>query len=237
MFAKVTALVAMLTVFCVGWAFGIVIDGVNDFPPEARIDVDVGDTQFPEIDLGDVYVAHDENAIYIGYGHDPGTWTTIQIGIAVMFPGVAGGTTDPWGHQIGFQGACLPKFIAYMNIDTDYNEWIEWEGGAWQGVAVPGGLNWVIDTPFDEVELTYDRLGVDCEIFSQVFIEIWVTQEGGTKGPLDLSYNDDLQLSTPGGTTWDIESPVLISCYHCIELYGPSASEATTWSGIKRLYR
>jgi hypothetical protein len=235
MFAKVSTLILALTLVCVGWAYAIVVDGVNDFPPEALIDPDGGDTEHAPIDIGDVYVTYDGDAIYLGYGHDHDGWTGVQIGIAVMFPAIPGGTTDPWGHQIGFQGACLPKFIAYKNIDSDWDEWCVWNGTDWD--RTPNILNWVVGTPFDEIALPYDLLGIDCAVFSQVFVEIWITQDGGTKGPLDLSYNDDLQLSTPGGTIWDIETPVLISCYHCIELYEPSANEPTSWGGIKRLYR
>jgi hypothetical protein len=110
-----------------------------------------------------------------------------------------------------------------------------WNGTDWD--RTPGILNWVTTTAFDEIELPYTLLGIDCTLFSQVFFEIWVTQDGATKGPLDLSYNDDLQLSTPGGTTWDIVDPVLISCYHCLELYEPSDTEISTWGGIKELYR
>ena len=236
MFAKVSTLIIALTVLLgVGLAYGIVVDGVNDFLPADLIDPDGGDTEHVALDIGDVYVAYDADAIYIGYGHDHDGWTGVQIGIAIMFPTVPGGTTDPWGHQIGFMGACYPKYIAYMNIDSEWSEWCDWNGTDWD--RTPGILNWVVTTPFDEIELPYDLLGVDCTIFSQVFFEIWITQDGGTKGPLDLSYADDLQLSTPGGTTWDIDEPVMISCYHCIELYGPSGVEHSTWGGIKNLYR
>jgi hypothetical protein len=236
MFAKVSMLILAITVLCVGWAHAIVIDGVNDFAPADLIDADGGDTEFAPIDIGDVYVAHDGGGIYIGYGHDQDGWTGVQVGIAVMFPTVVGGTTDPWGHQIGFQGACFPYFIAYMNIDSEWNEWCEWNGAGW--TQTPNILNWIVSTGFDEIELPYDLLGVDCTAsFTQVFFEIWVTQEGGTKGPLDLSYNDDLQLSTTAGTTWDVDAPVMISCYHCIELYGPSATENSTWGSIKSLYK
>lgn len=236
MFAKVSVLIVALAVLLgFGWAYAIVIDGVNDFDPGDLIDADAGDTEHAPIDIGDVYVAYDADGIYIGYGHDHDGWTGVQIGIAVMFPTEPGGTSDPWGHQIGFHGTCYPQFIAYKNIDTDWDEWCVWNGTDWDRTA--GILNWVVSTAFDEIELSYDLLGVDCTIFSQVFIEIWITQDGSTKGPLDLSYNDDLQLSTPEGTTWDIETPVMISCYHCIELFEPSANEHTTWGGIKNLYR
>ncbi len=237
MFGKVTALVMVLTVmFGVGAAFAIVVDGVNDFAPGDLVDADGGDTEYAPIDLLDVYITYDQNGIYIGYGHDQDGWGGVQIGIAFATGTLAGGGTfDPWGHQIGFQGLCLPDFIAYMNLDSEWNEWCVWNGADWDRTA--GIINWVVNTPFDEIEVTYDMLGVDCAEFSQVFIELWVTQDGATKGPLDLSYNDPLQLSTPDGTTWDTDTPVLISCYHCVELYGPSATNATTWSGIKRLYR
>jgi hypothetical protein len=236
MFAKVSALItAAVILLGVSWAYAIVVDGVNDFPPAALIDADGGDTEYAEIDIGDVYVAYDSDALYIGYEHDHSAWGGVQIGIAIMFPTVPGGATDPWGRQIAFIGACLPHYIAYKNIDSDWDEWHEWDGLAWATQA--NILNWVVGTPFDEIELPYDLLGIDCTIFSQVFIEIWITQDSPTKGPLDLSYNDDLQLSTPGGTIWDIEVPVEISCYHCIELFGPSATENMAWGGIKRLYR
>jgi hypothetical protein len=226
---------ALMMVMGIGVASAIVVDGVNDFAPADLVDADGGDTQFAPIDMLDVYITYDGNGIYIGYGHDQDGWGGVQIGIAFVTTATSGGTFDPWGHQIGFHGTCLPDYIAYVNLDSGWNEWCEWNGSDWD--RTPNILNWVTNTPFDELEVTYDMLGVDCAEFSQVFIELWVTQEGGTKGPLDLSYNDGLQLSTPDGTTWDIDTPVLISCYHCIELYGPSAASATSWGGIKRLYR
>jgi hypothetical protein len=235
MFAKVALVITLTMLIGIGVASAIVVDGVNDFAPADLIDPDGGDTEFAPIDLLDVYITYDANGVYIGYGHDPDGWTGVQIGIAIVTTATGGGTTDPWGHQIGFHGTCLPDFIAYVNLDSDWNEWCVWNGSDWDRTA--NIINWVTTTPFDEIEITYDMLGVDCAEFSQIFIELWVTQDGGTKGPLDLSYNDDLQLSTPDGTTWDIDTPVLISCYHCIELYGPSAMDATTWGGIKRLYR
>jgi hypothetical protein len=236
MFAKASVLIVALTILLgVGWTYAIVVDGVNDFDPGDLIDADAGDTEHAPIDIGDVYVTYDADGIYIGYGHDHDGWTDVQIGIAVMFPMQPGGTFDPWGHQIGFHGTCYPQFIAYKNIDSDSDEWCVWNGTDWDTTA--NVLNWIVSTAFDEIELSYDLLGVDCTIFSQVFTEIWITQEGGTKGPLDFSYNDDLQLSTPDSTTWDIDTPVMISCYHCIELFEPSANEHTTWGGIKRLYR
>jgi hypothetical protein len=100
MLAKAFALTGLIMVLSIGWAYAIVVDGVNDFAPADLVDPDSGDTEYAPIDLGDVYVTYDESAIYIGYGHDHDGWTGVQIGIAIMFPLEAGGTTDPWGHQI-----------------------------------------------------------------------------------------------------------------------------------------
>lgn len=238
MLAKVS-LFALLAVLVLGTAgaWAIIVDGYNDFPSSALIDADGGDTEFPEIDMLDVYVLADHTGIYIGYGHDHGFWTQVQIGIAIMLPNIPGGSFDPWAHQIGFEGVCKPCYIAYVNIDSNWNEWCIWNVGSQNWDRQANILNWVVNTNFDEIGLPYDLLGIDCTQFSQVFIELWVTQEGHTKGPLDLSYNDSLQLSTTSGTIWDINEPVMISCYHCIELHGPTASEASTWGGIKALYR
>ena len=235
MTAKAFTLVVAFVFAGVGLASAITIDGVNDFPPASLIDTDGGDTEFTPIDFGDIYIHYDAAGMYVGYYHDEDGWTGVQVGIAFVTTSTGGGTTDPWAHQIGFQGMCLPDYIAYLNIDSDWNEWCVWNGSDWDRTA--GLLAWCDSTEFDEVAIPYTMMGVDCAEYSQIFIELWITQDGTTKGPLDLSYNDDLQLSTPGGTTWDTDTPVMISCYHCIDLYGPSASEATTWGNIKALYR
>jgi hypothetical protein len=235
MLAKVIALLAALTLLGFAAASAIVVDGVNDFPPEALIDPDGGDAQYAEIDMGDVYVANDGGGIYVGYYHNPGVWTGVQIGIALVTTATSGGTFDPWGHQIGFEGMCLPDYVAYINLDSDWHELREWNGIDWTQYA--NVLTWVDSTDFDEMFVAWEQIGLDCTYDGQIFMELWVTQEGGTKGPLDLSYNDDLQLSTPTETIWDIDTPVMISCYHCIYVYGPSATEGSTWSGIKRLWK
>jgi hypothetical protein len=123
-----------------------------------------------------------------------------------------------------------------VNIDSQWNEWCAWNGADWDRTA--NVLSWTVLDPVDVLVVPWELMMVDCnQAFFQVFLEMWITQDGGTKGPLDLSFNDDLQLSTPGGTTWDIDQPVIISCYHCIDLYGPSGTEATTWTGVKSLWK
>jgi hypothetical protein len=235
MFAK--GLVAGLMVLLMAsWASAVVVDGTNDFPPGSLIDPDGGDTQFSPIDIGDVHVTYDATGVYIGYGQDHDGWGGIQIGIAIV-TGAPGGTFDPWCHKIGFQGVCHPKYIAYVDVDSRWTEWGVWDVGLNDWVRTPNILAWEVGTPFDEIALPYSLLGIDCTVFSQVFFEIWVTQNSCTKGPLDLSFNDALQLSTPGGTIWDIDQPVMISCYWCLDLMSPSATEQTTWGNIKALYR
>lgn len=237
MFAKVSAIFAGLMVLLMAsWAWAIVIDGVNDFPPSSLIDPDGGDAQFGPIDMGDVYVTYGPTGLYIGYQHDHDGWTGVQIGIAFVTDH-SGGGTDPWGHQIAFGGLCLPHYIAYVNLDNGWNEWCEWNHGTSVWDRTPNVLNWVTGTPFDEIFIPWGWLGIDCTKFNNMGLELWVTQDGPTKGPLDLSINDNLQLSTPGGTTWDITTPVLIACYHCIVLNAPSATDNATWGNIKALYR
>ena len=236
MLAKVLAVVAALTLLGFGAASAIVVDGVNDFSPGDLVDEDGGDAQFTELDLGDIYVANDGSGLYFGYYHsNPGGWTGIQIGIAMVTTAASGGTYDPWGHPIGFEGMCLPDYVAYLNLDSDWNELREWNGIDW--TQNPNVITWVDSTDFDEMFVAWEQIGLDCTYEGQIFVEIWVTQDGSTKGPLDLSYNDELQLSTPTETTWDIYEPLMISCYHCIYIYGPSATEGSTWSGIKRLWK
>jgi hypothetical protein len=237
MLAKVFAVTVGLSILlAAGWAWAIVIDGANDFPPSALIDPDGGDTQFAPIDIGDVYVATDATGIYIGYQHDQDGWGSVQIGMAFVTDH-SGGSTDPWGHQIAFGGLCLPRYVAYMNLDSNWSEWCVWNDGTATWDRTPNIINWVVTTPFDELYIPYAMLGIDCSQLSSIGFEMWVTQDSPTKGPLDLSYNDALQLSTPDNTIWDIDTPVVISCYHCIVINAPSAVENVTWGKTKALFR
>ncbi|HVP56698.1 MAG TPA: hypothetical protein VMU02_01265, partial [bacterium] len=125
-------LAGVMVLIMAGWAWAIVVDGVNDFPPYTLIDQDGGDTQFSPIDIGDVYVYPASDGLYIGYGHDQDGWTGVQIGMAFVTTHL-GGSADPWGHQIAFGGLCLPEYVAYVNLDSNWNEWCAWNTGtnAW----------------------------------------------------------------------------------------------------------
>ena len=224
MWREVSLLVPVAVLCLCGWAWA------------GLIDADGGDTEYAELDLLDIYVDYNAAGLTITYGHDPGGWTGVQVGVALVTTSTGGGTTDPWAHQIGFTGMCLPDFIAYIDLDSQWNEWCVWNGTDWD--RIENILGWTIDGAEDVLVLPWDLLGIDCaEAFAQIFMEMWITQNGSTKGPLDLSYNDDLQLSTTTGTTWDITTPVVISCYHCIDLYAPSGTEASSWGGVKNLWR
>jgi hypothetical protein len=216
----------------------VVVDGVNDFPPTALIDADGGDTQFTPIDLGDIYVTNDANNLYIGYAHDHDGWGQVQVGIAIGTKD-GGGSWDPWDRRIDFVGQCLPDYIAYKNIDSDYDDLVTWNGASWDYGM--NQLNWVIGTGFDELEIPLALIQAACPGFHQVFIEIWVTQDACGKGPLDLSYADPLQLSTPGNTIWDLpcdgSQDVQLSGYHCYVVQCPSATEQSLWGAVKTLWR
>jgi hypothetical protein len=197
-----------------GWAWAgtpqtIVIDGVNDFDIGNRIDQDGGDTQNPEIDYLDVYLTNDANKLYIGMEHDKGVWSTVQLGIAIDVNTPAGGTTDPWGRQIEWSLAPnKPDYMFYVNLDNNWQGGYEWDGADWQQIVPqgPNALGWKASTAFKELAVLLTTLGVSSG--NTINVEMWITQEGGTKGPLDCVVNDALQLSTPTFTLWDTATPI-----------------------------
>ena len=217
----------------------VLVDGVNDFLPSMLIDSDGGDTEFAEIDLGEVYVTNDATNLYIGYEHDHGGWGAVQVGIALGTIGSQGGDSDPWDRRIDFLGQSLPDYVAYKNIDSDYDDLIVWDTvGGWQYSTYD--LDWVVGTGFDEVAIPLAQIAAECPAFHQIYFEIWITQDSCSKGPLDLSYNDAVQLSTVGGTTWELNcdgtEDVILACYHCYLIDCPVGIEETSWGGIKGLY-
>ena len=89
----------------------IVLDGVNDFLPGNLLDADGGDTQFPNIDLGDFYLTNDAVNLYLGMDQDPAGWG-VQIGVAIDVNTAAGGDTDPWGRKL--EWSLAPKKPDFM---------------------------------------------------------------------------------------------------------------------------
>lgn len=192
----------------------ITIDGVNDFLPGNLVDADGGDTEYPNIDLGDIFVTNDAVNFYIGAAHDPGGWGSVQLGIAIDLGTPDGGESDPWGRAIEWSlAANKPDFMFYVNLDNNWQSSYMWDGAAWVTVnAGAGSLGWVTGTGFNEIAIMLGSLGVTSG--DAINYDIWVTQDGSTKGPLDASANDDSQLSTPEFTLFDTASPIPMLVYN-----------------------
>ncbi len=192
----------------------IVIDGVNDFLPGNLADADGGDTEFTEIDLGDIYVTNDAVNFYLGFETGPGAFGQNQLGFAIDLGTADGGTTDPWGRAIEWSGAAnKPDFMFYVNLDNNWQASYQWDGSSWAGiVSGPGALGWATGTEFRELAIMLGSLGVSPG--SVVNWELWFTQDAGDKGPLDCSSNDGQQLSTPTYTLWSTPSPIPLGSFN-----------------------
>jgi len=186
----------------------IVIDGVNDFLPGNLVEDDGDDTEHPNIDLGEVYVTNDAVNLYFGMEHDEDGWTTVQLGIAIDVGTADGGITDPWGRAIEWSLAPnKPDFIYYVNLDNNWQAGYLWDGEAWVTITEgTASLGWDTSTGFRELGVMLGSLGVG--VGDPVNYEMWVTQDGGNKGPLDLLADDFTQLSTPDFTMWETPAPI-----------------------------
>ena len=206
------AMAAILGAFAIvmgGTPQTIVVNGVNDFLAANRIEnADSLDTQFPQLDLGGIYVTNDANKLYIGFSYSKGGWSTCQVGIHLATGAPSGGTTDSWGRKIAWNTAPYkPDYQVYCNMDNAWQELRHWNGASW-GVIYSGSnsLGWVITTGFQEIGLNLSDLGLAAG--DTVRIEMITTQDGTTKGPFDCMVNDGNQLSRPSGTTWDVATAV-----------------------------
>lgn len=211
---RLLAAAVLMVAVSAGWSWAttpqtIVIDGVNDFLPGNLVDADAGDTQFPNIDLGDTYATNDAVSLFLGLTHDPGGWSGVQLGVAIDVNTAGGGDTDPWGRKLEWTLAPFkPDFMFYTNLQNNWQAGYQWNGTAWVGIgaAGPGALGWNTATSFKELPILLSTLGVTAG--STIRWEAWVTQDGSTKGPLDAMANDGSQLSTPGFTLWDTAAPI-----------------------------
>ena len=189
----------------------IIVDGVNDFLVDNLIDADGGDTEFTELDLDSIFVTNDTNKLYFGIKYDNDTWGSNQVGIAIS-TGEPGGTSDPWGRAIAWTDAPhKPDYFVYCNMGNSWQELRNWDdtGSTWDPAVYSGtnSLGWVNGTGFEELGLNLSDLGLAAG--DTIYFEVISTQDGSTKGPLDLMIGDDDQLSQAGGpTTWDVPSPV-----------------------------
>ncbi len=215
----VFSLILMTLLMVSTWALAqtpqtIVIDGVNDFLPGNLIDADGGDTQYPTIDLGDIYITNDAINFYVGAVHDQGGWGSVQLGIAIDLGTADGGEVDPWGRAIEWSAADnKPDFMYYVNLDGNWQASYMWDGAAWADITSGvNSLGWATGTEFNELAIMLGSLGVVAG--DEINFEMWVTQDGSTKGPLDASANDDSQLSTPEFTLFDTSAPIPMFYYH-----------------------
>ncbi len=188
----------------------ITVDGSNDFLLANVMDPDGYDCEYAQIDFDTVFVTNDANKLYIGFQYNKGAWTGNQLGIMFAVGDTSGGTTDAWDHAIAWNTApTKPDYQAWCNMDNSWQELRKWNSGttSWD-VTISGtsSLGWVNNTGFEELGLNLSDLGLS--MGDTVYIELISTQDGSTKGPLDAMANDDQQLSTPGGTTWDVGAPV-----------------------------
>ncbi len=196
----------------------IIIDGVNDFLPSNLADADGLDTQHTQIDLGDIYVTNDAVNLYLGFETGPGSFGSNQLGFAIDVGTADGGSTDPWGRAIEWSTATnKPDFMFYVNLDNNWQASYYWDAGlstpAWVNIVQgPNSLGWATGTEFREMAVMLGSLGVSSG--SIVNWELWFTQDGGTKGPLDCAANDLSQLSVPGFTLWDTATPIPLTDYH-----------------------
>ena len=166
--STVTVLAVLALMLGATWCWAqtpqtIVIDGINDFDPSNLIDADGGDTQFPNIDLGDIYLTNDAVSLYYGFDQDPDGWGIIQLGIAIDINNTpAGGDTDPWGRQIEWTLAPnKPDYMFYVNLDNNWQAGYEWDGANWVAFAEgPNSLGWVTSTGFKELGILLCPLGV-----------------------------------------------------------------------------
>lgn len=200
----------------------IVIDGVNDFLPANLFSDDALDTQtncgagiFP-MDLGKVYVTNDANFLYVGIEFAKTCFCDMNLGIALDVGTAGGGVTDAFGRKIGWANVPFkPDWMIYDVTPTNCNTFnfeqiYENVGGAWQtrGTAFnpsygtgSNGLGIFDADTFKEFKLPLASLGLTAG--TVMHLELWVTQEGATKGPLDALSSDDVQMSTVSGTTFD----------------------------------
>jgi len=143
------------------------------------------------------------------------------LGIAFSYgdPG-DGGTTDPFNRKIAWNTITdKPDNVFYAVIDAfNYEALYDWNGMGWDNISAtvnPGygsgsdGLGMANDSGFEELALPLSVFGVAPG--GTIKLEIWMTQDGTTKPPLDAMASDDVQTSTPTGTVFDVTTAVEMS--------------------------
>lgn len=227
----------MMVFVGIAWAASpqtIVIDGINDFAPDNLVDDDTGDTQplcgsDRPLDLGKVYITNDASYLYFGFEYNRFCFENPkpQVGMAIDVNTPAGGTTDPFGRQIGWSLlANRPDFVVYDVVPSPFDpynyEVLYQDNGAGGWNVIHDGANGlgIADADggdFKEGRILLSDLGVSTG--SVIHFEYWVTQDCPSspcqKGPLDAAYGDAVQMSRATSTTFDttdvVEMPGMFS--------------------------
>lgn len=207
------------------------VDGVNDFDPSNLLGDDQADTQTgcaPPVlpmDLGRIWVTNDANFLYVGIEFARSCYCDMNLGMAFDIGTAGGGVTDPFGRRIGWANVPFkPDFVVYdvtptscntFNYEVFYKDTL----GTWQNRSTllnpawgsgANGLGIVDSVGFKELKIPLSVLGVTTGTVMN--LEFWVTQEGGTKGPLDAFCSDNVQMSHVGQTTYDTTAVVQMTC-------------------------
>ncbi len=239
------ALVLLVLAASPAWAAipqTITVDGANDFDPSNLIDADGGDTETKDwctgtpgdespMDLGNIYLTNDTNFLYFGFDYDRACFASpaVNLGIAIDVNTVAGGATDPFARKIAWNNIVKkPDWVVYDVVDSyNYEVLYQWSGSAWNATTSgPDQLGIADDTGFEEGKLSLATLGL--AVGDTIHVEFWVTQDGTTKPPLDAGCSDDVQTSTPSGTTFDVSTAVEMSCMYTYVVQGASDTTPPT---------
>lgn len=214
----------------------ITIDGVNDFDPANLFSDDTGDTETknwctndPEnespMDIGRVYVTNDASNLYIGFEYARDCFASPQVNLGIAFSYGAegdGSLTDPFNRKIAWNTiARKPDNVFYVVIDGfNYEVLYDWTGSAWANISSTinpaygggsNGLGMANDTGFEELALPLSVFGVAPG--QPLYLELWMTQDGTTKPPLDAVGSDAGQTSTPAGTVFNVTTAVEMSTF------------------------
>lgn len=235
----------------------ILVDGVNDFDPANLLEADGGDTQTtnfcaddPEpdspMDLGNIYVTNDTNNLYIGFEYDRECFSSPQVNLGIAFSYGAegdGGNTDPFSRKIAWNTIVRkPDNVVYAVIDGfNFEAFYDWNGTSWTNIGSTinpaygngsDGLNMANDVGFEEIALPLSAFGVNPG--ETLYIEIWMTQDGTSKPPLDAAASDDVQTSTPAGTTFDVATAVEMSSWLSYVMQNASDNDAPIVTGVRK---
>ena len=203
------------------------------------------------LDIGKVYITNDNTNLYIGMHYK--RYCFCDINLFWAFDVRPGGTvSDPFGRQIDWSLAPgAPDFYVYDVIPTNcngfnYEVMYETNGaGGWNNLGDGPNGRGIVDTDggdFVELAIPLQTMGLGCSptSFFDVFFEIGVTQEGGTKPAFDLVASDPEQRSGLSGTCFDVGPtcpPSQPREYLHDRIDCPVPASETSWGGVKALYR